>query len=255
MILRPTRDTFGSLPDVTEDLATHAGLGGLTAGHDPARGGQDVDAEPAVDARDLALAAVDAAAGLAHALQVGDHALPAGAVAEEDAQSALPAVVDQPEVRDVALVLQDAGDLGLQLGRGDVDLDQPRPHPVPDAGDHVRDGIRHVHRTYLEVLPARLDHARNLARQGQLPEADPAHLELADVGAGPAAQAAPGVGAHRELRLALRLGDHRQLGHSPASYWFRNGIPRCARSAFDSSSLLAVVTNVTFMPRSFSTLA
>src|SRR5215831_18397513 len=64
-----------------------------------------------------------------------------------------------------------------------------------------------------KVLPARLDHARDLARQGELPEADPAHLELADVGAGPAAQAAARVGAHRELRLALRLGDHRKLGH------------------------------------------
>src|SRR5512140_1630294 len=78
MTLRPTRDIVSSLPDVAEDLAAHAGLGGLTAGHDPARGRQDVDAEPAIDARDLVLAAVDAAAWLAHALHVRDHALPAG---------------------------------------------------------------------------------------------------------------------------------------------------------------------------------
>src|SRR4030042_5823051 len=68
MTLRPTRDIVGSLPDVAEDLAAHSGLRGLAAGHDAPGSGQDVDAEPAVDARDLALAAVDAAAGLAPAL-------------------------------------------------------------------------------------------------------------------------------------------------------------------------------------------
>src|SRR5512143_1731616 len=70
MTLRPTRDIVSSLPDVAEDLATHAGPGGLTAGHDSARGGEDIDAESAVDAGDLVLPAVDAAAWLAHALQV-----------------------------------------------------------------------------------------------------------------------------------------------------------------------------------------
>src|SRR5512147_395497 len=67
----------------------------------------------------------------------------------------------------------------------------------------------------LRLLPARLDHARDLASEGELPEADPAQLELANVGAGPTAQLAPGVRAHRELRLALGLGDHGQLGQLP----------------------------------------
>src|SRR5512141_526289 len=66
----------------------------------------------------------------------------------------------------------------------------------------------------LRLLPARLDHARDLAREGEFPEADPAQLELANVGSGPTADLAAGVCAHRELGLALRLGDHRQLGHS-----------------------------------------
>src|SRR5512147_2502176 len=84
MTFRPTRDILCSLPDVAEDLAPHACLRDLPAGHDSARGGQDDDAEPAVDAGDLALAAVDAAAGAAHPLHLGDHALPAGAVLQED---------------------------------------------------------------------------------------------------------------------------------------------------------------------------
>src|SRR5512136_155779 len=116
MTLRPTPDIVGSLPDVAEDLAPHPGLAGLAAGHDAPGGGQDVDAEAAVDAGDLGLAAVDPATGLAHALQVGDDPLPAGAVLQEDPDRPLPAVVDEPVVGDVALVLQDARDLGLEPG-------------------------------------------------------------------------------------------------------------------------------------------
>src|SRR5262245_17009601 len=77
--LRPMRD-MAALPDVEQDLAAHALARGAPAGHHAPRRRQHVDAEPAVDAGDLVLAAVDAAAGAAHALQVGDHPLHAGAV-------------------------------------------------------------------------------------------------------------------------------------------------------------------------------
>src|SRR5262245_19168273 len=63
------------------------------------------------------------------------------------------------------------------------------------------------------LLPARLDDARDLARERQLTEADAAHLELAEVAAGPPAPAAAGVLADRELRLPLGLGNEGQLGH------------------------------------------
>src|SRR5262245_40961840 len=64
-------------------------------------------------------------------------------------------------------------------------------------------------------LPARLDHAGDVAGQRQLAEADPAHLELPDVGPGAAAGAAPVVLADPELRLPLGLGNERQLRHYP----------------------------------------
>src|SRR5262249_36833308 len=84
--LRPTRDMGKrSLPDVAEDLAAHALAGRAAPGHEAARGGEDVDAEAAVHARDLVLAAVDPAARLAHPLQVGDDALHARSVLQEDA--------------------------------------------------------------------------------------------------------------------------------------------------------------------------
>src|SRR4030095_3843125 len=64
-------------------------------------------------------------------------------------------------------------------------------------------------------LPARLDHAGNVAGQRQLPEADAAHLKLPDVGPRPPAGAAAVVLAHRELGLPPGLGNERQLRHYP----------------------------------------
>src|SRR6266508_4295597 len=81
MTLRPTRDiSLGSLPDVDQDLAAHALPGRAAPGHEAAGGGQDVDAQAAVHAGDLVLPAVDAAPGLADALQVRDHPLHTRAV-------------------------------------------------------------------------------------------------------------------------------------------------------------------------------
>src|SRR5438105_2797606 len=54
MTFSPTRDMgLRSLPDVAEDLAAHALTGRAASGHEPARGGEDVDAEAAVHAGDL----------------------------------------------------------------------------------------------------------------------------------------------------------------------------------------------------------
>src|SRR4029453_7635937 len=255
MTLRPTRDMSVLLPDVAEDLAAHALAGGGLAGHQAAGGGEDVDAQAAVHAGDLVLAAVDAAAGPSHALQVGDDPLHAGAVLEEHAQVALLVVLAQLEVRDVALVLQDAGDLDLQLGPRHVHLGQLRAHTVPDPGEQVRDGIGHVHGCFLPRLPAGLHDARDVPGEGQLAETDAAHLELPEIPPGPATLAAARVLADRELRGALGLGDERRLGHYLASCCVRNGMPRYWSRSRLSSSVRAEVTNVTFMPRILSTLA
>src|SRR6185312_745063 len=101
------------------------------------------------------------------------------------------------------------------------------------------------------ALPARLDHAGHLALEGELPEADPAGLELPQVAAGPAADLAARVGARLELGRALLLHDERGFGHDQASA--RNGTPRCVKRAFASSSVRAVVTIVMSMPRTLST--
>src|SRR5690349_8996966 len=74
----------------------------------------------------------------------------------------------------------------------------------------------------IDVLlsPARLGHARQLAGVGHAPQADAAQPELAVHRPRPAAPAAPRVGAHLELGLALLLLDECLLRHecSCASY-------------------------------------
>src|SRR5437870_11075560 len=63
------------------------------------------------------------------------------------------------------------------------------------------------------LLPARLDHARHLALEGELPEADPAELELPEEAARPPAQLAAAVDARLELRGLLQpLGLHDEGG-------------------------------------------
>jgi hypothetical protein len=49
------------------------------------------------------------------------------------------------------------------------------------------------------LLPAALDHARNLARERQLPEANSAELELSDEPSRPAAALAPAVVTDRKF--------------------------------------------------------
>src|SRR5262249_15341999 len=84
---------------------------------------------------------------------------------------------------------------------------------------------------FMAASPARLDHARHLALEGQLAETEPTELELPHVAARAAAQLATVVGAAGELRRALRFHDERGLGHD----YSLNGMPRCVRSALASS--------------------
>src|SRR2546422_9467250 len=66
----------------------------------------------------------------------------------------------------------------------------------------------------LRMLPARLRDARHFALEGELAEAQAAHLELADEGARAPAQLAAVVGARLELRRRLRLHDEGGLRHT-----------------------------------------
>src|SRR6266496_1088020 len=62
--------------------------------------------------------------------------------------------------------------------------------------------------------PARLRHARDLAKERPLAEADAAQPKATDEGARAAAHEAAVVCADGEAGCPLRLGDERLLGHS-----------------------------------------
>src|SRR5688500_4290516 len=66
---------------------------------------------------------------------------------------------------------------------------------------------------FIGSLPTRLRDAGQLAQERTLPEADAAQREPSQEGARPSAHVAAVIRAHLELRSALRLCDHRLLGH------------------------------------------
>jgi hypothetical protein len=63
-------------------------------------------------------------------------------------------------------------------------------------------------------LPARLDHAGNLAPKRHLTEADPADPEITDKSPGPAAPSAAVVLAGGKFRLLPAFVDHRFSRHN-----------------------------------------
>src|SRR5580704_7713658 len=102
---------FAALADRLRRLVRHHALGRR----------YDHRAHAAEHARNLVLAAVDAQARPAHALDPVDHRA-AVVVLQADRQHRLAVVLVQAEVRDIALVLQHLEDRSFQLRRGDHDV-------------------------------------------------------------------------------------------------------------------------------------
>jgi hypothetical protein len=79
---------------------------------------------------------------------------------------------------------------------------------VPDAGQHIRNGISHAHRiSSWFSLPTGLGDTRDITVEGELPETDTAQAELPDESAGPATTAAPVVSPNLEFGLSSSLGN------------------------------------------------
>src|SRR3954447_9465674 len=131
------------LPDETDDFAADALLLGGAARDDAAGGGHDRDAHATEHPLAAVLAGVDAPAGLGHALEVGEDALAAAAVLELDHERLvrLPVGLRDVVVTDVALLLEDAGDLRLQLRVRHLRAIVQRLVGVADAREHVGDWI------------------------------------------------------------------------------------------------------------------
>src|SRR5579859_3379670 len=107
-------------PHFAQQFAAHALLARLAPGHHAFGRGEDVDAQPAQHARNLVAAHVDAASRPRDAVQVGDRALVVAAVFQVHAQNLVSLFLHRLEAGDVALFLEDAGQLQLQLGGGNI---------------------------------------------------------------------------------------------------------------------------------------
>src|SRR5260370_10255193 len=129
------------LPDVCQHFAAEAVAGRLAPGHDSFGCAENGDAEPTEDSRDLCLARVDAQAGAADPLHARDHASAIGASLEDDTHRLSGSVGFDLVAGDVALVLQDARDLELQLGSRNLHLGMSRGVGVAHACEHVRDRV------------------------------------------------------------------------------------------------------------------
>src|SRR5512146_2136820 len=118
--LLSTNCQLPSLPDLAQDFAAHAFLARLAPGHDAARSGQDVDAHAAQHARNLAAPHVHPATGLGNPRQIGDGGFVVVAVLQINPQHLVAFLLHRFEVGDIALFLENAGNLQLQLGGGHI---------------------------------------------------------------------------------------------------------------------------------------
>src|SRR5215210_5981359 len=205
----PIRLIAGS-PDEADDLAADSLLGGRAARHDSLGRGQDRRAHASEHARQAILARVDAAARLGDALEVGDDALAVLAELELDDERVVAFALLDPVAGDVALLLENAGDLLLQARGRHLRALVHRLVGVANAREHVGDRIR-LHRS--SYLPARLRHTGDRALVCELAQADPAKPELAEDRARAPTAVAAGVLANLEPRLAGCLDDQGLLRH------------------------------------------
>src|SRR5699024_4531410 len=143
----PIRDMVfsPSLPDVGEDFPTHTLLRGLTVGQEAWRGRQDGDAESAEHLRQVRGLRVHPQSRFRHPAQAGDRTFPIGSELEvQEQRLADLGVLDAP-VGDVALGLEDLGDVRLELRERHADVLVVSRVGVAQTREHVCDWISHCH--------------------------------------------------------------------------------------------------------------
>src|SRR6266567_561850 len=216
--------TPAPLPDGTEHLAAQMLAPRLAVRHQALGGAHNRHPQPVQHPRQFRALLVDPDARLADPLDVGDHALPARTILEADADDALLVIVDPLIALDITLLGQDLHDLQFELRARALELVMVRPLGVADPGEQVRDRISHC-RHLLSRLPTGLGHTGDEPLMGHLPETDTTDAELAEHAARAAADVAPGVLPHLELRRPARLLDEGLFGH------------QCSLSFFDFSTI------------------
>src|SRR5258706_6544330 len=201
------------LPDFAKNFTADVGLARRTAGNPAFRRGGYGDPGSVHHRAYSARAEIIALAGARDALHAGDHAAAVRGVFQEDAQGLAGLVLlDHLIGGDVALFLEDARDLGLELRDRDVHTLVLRGSRVADARQKIGNGIR-LHNVPISLLPAGFHDAGNFSLERHAAETDAAHLKLADISAGPAADAAAIAHANLELGLLEAFSDFRGACH------------------------------------------
>jgi hypothetical protein len=118
LVIAKTTKAYSELPDFAENLAANTFATRLATGHNTLGGRHDGDAKTTLNATDLITAEVHTAAGTRYALQITDDSLIVWAVLQVNAENLHAILFGRLVVRDVAFFLEDAGNLGLELGCG-----------------------------------------------------------------------------------------------------------------------------------------
>src|SRR3954471_15725919 len=146
-----------SLPDVGEDFAAHAVALGLPVGLQATGRRDDRDTQAAENGRQFGRFCVDPQTGLGYAPKAGDAPLTVGAVLEFDDEVLVLFARLVVVARDVALALEDLGDVRLELRVRELDLVVVRRVRVTQTRQEVCDGVGHRHgdlSTFLAWFPA-----------------------------------------------------------------------------------------------------
>src|SRR5215472_37512 len=107
---------------------------------------------------------------------------------------------------------------------------------VAEARQKIGNGIR-LHNSPNSLLPTRFHDARNFSTERHAAKTDAAHLELADIAARAAANAAAVAHANLEFGLLARLGDF----CGPCHGLSRSSFPQGNAEAFQQLAALLIV--------------
>src|SRR4051812_8081999 len=132
------------LPNFTEQFAAHTFAARLAARHNALRRCHDGYTESALDTLDFVTADVNTAAGTRDPRQISNGRF-ASAVLQVHAENHLAILFLCLEVRNIALFLENAGNLGLQLRSRNIQLLMTRPDRVPDPRQKICYRVTQTH--------------------------------------------------------------------------------------------------------------
>src|SRR6266850_955717 len=137
--------SFVRLPDLTENFPAYTLFARLTSRHYPARSSKNIDSQSSQHARNFGASNIDPATWPRNSFHIRNRGFVVVAVFQVNAQHLVAFVVCCFEIGDVTLFFENAGNLQLQFGSGNIYLLVPRRNRVTDSRQHVCDRIGQPH--------------------------------------------------------------------------------------------------------------